>query len=73
MWSSGTLNTADGGEAKNVEALWASGDLFAVLGVKAAIGRVLTPEDDRRGCPAPVAVISDAYWHRQFGGASTHR
>jgi putative ABC transport system permease protein len=69
VWSSGVLNTAAGGEVKNVEALWASGDLFPVLGVKPAIGRVLTPADDQRGCPAPVAVISHAYWQRQFGGA----
>jgi putative ABC transport system permease protein len=69
VWSSGTLNTADGGEVKNVEALWASGDLFSVLGVSAAIGRVITPDDDERGCPAPVAVVSYAYWQRQFGGA----
>ena len=70
VWSSGALNTADGGEVKNVEALWASGDLFSVLGVKAAIGRVITADDDQRGCSAPVAVISHAYWHRQFGGAA---
>ena len=29
-----------GGEVKNVETLWASGDCFSVLGVNAAIGRV---------------------------------
>jgi putative ABC transport system permease protein len=68
VWSSGTLNTADGGEVKTVEALWASGDLFSVLGVDAAVGRLLTVEDDRRGC-APVAVISYPYWQRHFGGA----
>jgi predicted permease len=68
VWSSGTLNTADGGEVKTVEALWASGDLMAVLGVRASIGRVFTAADDRRGC-APVAMISHAYWQRQYGGA----
>ena len=69
VWSSGLLNTADGGEVKNIEALWASGDLFPVLGVNAAVGRLFTVEDDQRGCPAPVAVISHAYWQRHFGGA----
>ena len=38
------------GKCKNVEALWASGDLFPVLGVNAAVGRLFTVEDDQRGC-----------------------
>ena len=66
-WSSGPLNTAAGGEVRNVEALWASGDLFTVLRVRPIIGRLIGPEDDRPGCAAPVAVISDAYWQRAFG------
>jgi putative ABC transport system permease protein len=68
-WSSGRLNTAAGGEVKNVEALWASGDLFTVLGLKPVIGRLIEPGDDRPGCGAPVAVISDAFWHRAYGGS----
>jgi predicted permease len=41
-----------------------SGNYFAVLGVNAIAGRVLTPEDD---LPAarPSAVISYGYWKRQ--------
>jgi predicted permease len=65
-WSSRELNAAAGGEVRYVEALWASGDMFAVLRVTPALGRLISPEDDRPGC-APVAVISDAYWHRVFG------
>jgi len=68
-WSSGQLNTASGGEARYVEGLWASGDLFTVLRVKPAIGRLILPDDDREGCGAPVAVISNAYWHRAFAGS----
>ena len=68
-WSSGRLNTAAGGEVKYVEALWASGDLFTVLRVKPIIGRLIEPGDDRPGCGAPVAVISDAFWHRAYGGS----
>jgi hypothetical protein len=68
-WSSGRLNTAAGGEVQNVEALWASGTLFDVLGVEPVIGRLLGPEDDQPGCGSPVAVISYAYWQRAFGGS----
>ena len=68
-WSSGQLNTAKGGEPQNVEALWASGDLFGVLGVKPVMGRLIEPDDDQPGCAAPPAVISSAYWQRAFGGS----
>ena len=42
-----------------------SGNYFSVLGVQAARGRVLTPEDDRPEAP-PAAVISYTYWRRRF-------
>ena len=44
-----------------------SGNYFAVLGIKAAAGRLLSPDDDREG-GSPVAVISHGYWQRQFAG-----
>ena len=43
-----------------------TGNYFQLLGVSAAIGRTLLPEDDRPGSPR-VAVISDATWARDFG------
>ncbi|HEX7360974.1 MAG TPA: ABC transporter permease [Bryobacteraceae bacterium] len=42
-----------------------SGNYFNVLGVGAAIGRVLTPKDDSLSAPR-VAVISDHYWRERF-------
>lgn len=68
-WSSEQLNTATGGEVRYVEALWASGDMFSVLGIKPVIGRLIGPTDDQRGCGSPPAVISYAYWRRAFGGS----
>lgn len=67
-WSSGQLNTATGGELKNIEALWTSGEMFGVLGVTPVIGRLIAPADDQKGCAAPPAVISYAYWQRGYGG-----
>src|SRR4051812_22281634 len=50
---------------------YASGSYFNVLGVGAAIGRVLTPSDDsivgRGGPDGAVAVISYGLWERRFG------
>jgi predicted permease len=44
-----------------------SGNFFSVLGVHAALGRTLTPDDDRPGAP-PVAVVSFNYWQNKLGG-----
>lgn len=44
-----------------------SGNYYAALGVEARLGRLLTPADDRPGGEL-VAVLSHAYWQRQFGG-----
>jgi len=42
-----------------------SGNYFSVLGVRATVGRLLSPEDDRAETP-PAAVVSYAYWRRRF-------
>ena len=48
-----------------------SGEYFEVLGVPAAIGRVLELADDSLDAvaTAPAAVISHRYWQSRFGGA----
>ena len=54
----------------NNEIIWgylASGNYFELLGVKAALGRVLTPADDRTPGAHPVAVLSYASWQKRFG------
>jgi putative ABC transport system permease protein len=43
-----------------------TGDLFSTLGVAPLLGRTLSAEDDRVGA-APVAVLSEGLWQRQFG------
>jgi predicted permease len=43
-----------------------TGNYFSLLGVKAAIGRTLLPEDDRPGAPRTVA-ISHRLWVRDYG------
>jgi predicted permease len=57
--------TASGGEAERAAGRLVSGNYFEVLGVRTAVGRTLTMEDDRPGAP-PVAVISHSYWRRRF-------
>jgi putative ABC transport system permease protein len=45
-----------------------SGEYFPVLGVGAALGRTLLPEDDEERDGEPWAVLGYAYWKKQFGG-----
>jgi predicted permease len=40
-------------------------NFFQVLGVQAQMGRVFTPDDARNGA-APVILLSNAWWKRQF-------
>jgi macrolide transport system ATP-binding/permease protein len=46
----------------------ATGNYFDVLGVKPAIGRLLTPEDDKAQGAHPVTVISYDCWQKRFAG-----
>ncbi len=41
------------------------GNFFQLLGVQPAMGRDFRPEDTRNGA-APVVLLSDAWWRRQF-------
>ena len=45
-----------------------SGNYFSVLGVRPALGRVLTDGDDRVPGGHPVAVLSHGYWTSRLGG-----
>jgi putative ABC transport system permease protein len=67
-WSDMGFNLARGGEAREANGLFVSGDFFNVLGVAPVLGRVFTSGDDQRGCAAAGAVISYPFWQREFGG-----
>ncbi len=69
-WSPETFDLADGGEANDVNGIYASGDYFSVLGVHPAAGRLLAASDDARNC-AGVAVLSYGFWQERYGGAQS--
>ncbi len=54
------------GQTERARAEVVSGNLFEVLGVSAAIGRSLTPEDDGAPGAHPVVMLSHDYWVRRF-------
>jgi putative ABC transport system permease protein len=70
-WSADEFNLAAGGEARYAQGMFVSGDFFKVLDVQPLLGRLLTAQDDWRGCGAPGAVISYAFWQREFGGRAS--
>ena len=67
-WAESDFNLATNGEARYAHGVFVSGDFFKVLETKPWIGRLLSAEDDRRGCGSQAAVISYAFWQHQFNG-----
>ena len=66
------LNVRVDGELEpSVQGQFVSGNYFSRLGAGAELGRTLTPEDDRIPGERAVAMISYAYWERQFGRANS--
>jgi predicted permease len=63
----GRISVTARGAADLASGLYATGDYYRILGLKPALGRLLTDADDRAG--EPVAVLSYAYWQRRFGGS----
>lgn len=56
-------------QAESEDAEVVTGNYFDVLGLRPALGRLLTPHDDTVKNGNPVAVLSYNYWKTRFGGA----
>ena len=59
-------NVAYQGRTLSADAMLVSGSYFPVLGVQPALGRLLTPDDDRTPGAHFVVVLSHAVWRTQF-------
>ncbi len=57
-----------GGRVEKVIPQWISGNSFEILGIRPALGRLLSASDDLRPGAHPVAVLSYDFWQRRFGG-----
>ena len=69
-WSPQVFDLAEGGEAHEVHGMYVSGGYFPTLGVRPVIGRLMMPEDDRRGCSG-VAVLGYGFWQQHYAGAES--
>jgi hypothetical protein len=61
------MNVGINGQTERVSGELVSGTYFRVLGVGAAIGRLIAPEDDAVRGGGMVAVLSYSYWRNRFG------
>jgi MacB-like periplasmic core domain len=59
------------GHAERVSGELVSGNFFQVLGVRSAVGRVFSPQDETAPGANPVAVLSCGYWTQHFGGKTS--
>ena len=62
-----SANLSSSGQTISGDGLLVSGSYFPVLELKPAIGRLLTPDDDRAVDESHVVVLNYAYWQSRFG------
>jgi predicted permease len=56
------------GAPEHIDAKEVSSNFFRTLGVRLALGRDISPEEDRSG-GMPAAIISSRLWYDRFGGS----
>src|SRR5688572_21982631 len=70
VYNRSSYNLTGWGEAERITTGQMSADLFSVLRVNAALGRVFTNEEDKPG-GNPVVVLTYPLWQRRFGGQAS--
>ena len=68
LWQSGSATITGRGEPEQVETLFVTDATLPLLGIKPALGRLFTKEDDLPNGPS-VVLISHQYWQRAFGAS----
>jgi len=59
------------GDGMRLQGGIATGNYFALLGVRPALGRLFAEGDDDARSPSPVVVLSDGLWRERFGADPT--
>ena len=67
LWDDTTVTVTGRGEPEQIEALAVTDGTLPLLGVRPALGRTFTKEDDAPG-PADTVMLSHTYWMRLFNG-----
>jgi predicted permease len=66
-YSPWSLTFRNGDDARRIDVGLVTGNYFDVMGLSPVLGRITQPADDG-GSAAPVAVLMNDFWMRQFGG-----
>jgi putative ABC transport system permease protein len=66
VYQTGRVSVAGDGEAERVRAAYVTSSLLTTLRARPAVGRLITPEDDRPGV-ARVVVLGYDFWARRYG------
>src|SRR5215211_701638 len=66
-YTTGAVNLSEGTQPERVNAVFATANMFGVLGVPPRLGRAFTAEQDLPNAE-PVVVLSHELWQRTFGG-----
>jgi hypothetical protein len=67
-WRITPLSFAETRESERIMGMAASGSYFQVFGLRPALGRFFTPEEDRVPGANPVVVLSFQFWQDRFSG-----
>ena len=70
IYSGAFFTMGTGADAQMVTGTTVSQNFFHALGVQPALGRAFLPDEDIPPQGPLVAILSDGFWHRVFGGAS---
>jgi len=69
MWTPDTVSVTGLAEPEEVRCVLVTDGLLPLLGVKPALGRLFSKEDDSPAGPETV-LLTAGYWRERFGGAS---
>jgi len=70
LLSSGAVSVTGTAEPERADALWVTDGTLPILGVRPALGRSFTRQDDTARSPE-TALLSYGYWQQRFGGETT--
>ena len=66
-WAAYDFSEAGGSHPEKIDAAWCSWNMFSILGVPPAYGRLFNAQDDRPDASATV-ILSWGFWKRRLGG-----
>ena len=64
---SGSASLSTGNASQIVQATLVAGNWFSTFGLTTALGRPISPDDDRTVDGHPVVVLTHPFWQRRFG------